>query len=181
MSCVIADQDYYQNNKDFSNFSFERYEMGRFSHHAIRAYDSNQSYMLDVSLADGTGTGGTAETGISGGLALWTTNVNVRMIQRTEESMKKKYGDAAHQYKNAARLTQRLLLVMSACVFAKYLKDANGNYNRFTNNCQHFCNDLVEMLVAGQVAMPDGYQMSETPEKVKNGKYINFNYEITHG
>ena len=177
MSCIIADQEYYKNNSNPSTFSFERYEMGTFAHHAMRAYNANESYMIDISLGGETGSAGTQTSG-SGGRAIRTTNVNLRMIQRTEEQMVDAYGVAKATYPETAKLTQRLLLLLSACVFAKYLKDANGNYNRFLNNCQHFCNDLVKVLEAGEVSMPDGYEMDVTPEKVVTEKYTNFNYAI---
>ena len=93
--------------------------------------------------------------------------------------MEERYGKATEKYENAAHLTKCLLLVTSACVFAEYLKDANGNYNRFTNNCQHFCKDLIKTLKAGEVSMPDGYQMNETPEKVTSGSRVNYNYAVT--
>lgn len=164
MSIVSTDQNYYDQNVNYNDYSFERYEMGNLAHHAMRAYSGNDSFQIDIFLGADTGTGS------SGGSALWTTNVNLRMFTRTQQQMQERYGNAPVQLQNAAHLTPRLLLVTSACVFARYLNDANGNYNRFTNNCQHFCNDVLQTLQAGEVQMPDGYVLDENPVQA-NGRF----------
>jgi len=171
MSVVSTDQNYYDQNANFNNYSFERYEIGNFSHHAMRAFNGNQeSYQIDIFLGEDTGS-----TGSSGGSALWTNNVNLRMFARKAQQMQQRYGNATDQLQNVAHLTPRLLLVTSACIFARYLNDANNNYNRFTNNCQHFCNDVIEALQAGEVQMPHGYQLAEDPVE-DNGR---FTFQIT--
>ena len=137
-----------------SDFNFERYSKGAFGHDAIRAFNNNQSFQIDIYKGDGITTDSSEES--SSGLM--TDIVHLRMFSRDGNRFRNSYGNP-HQINEVAHVSPKLLWQTSVNIFARYLDGANGKYNVFSNNCKNFCNELVRTLQAGETLMPDGYEL----------------------